>query len=234
MNPGTRPPSSVLVRPHTKQPQSDVAEARAKHGGGAFDMQSVAAILILVVHQVPDHLRLVLRRQDLVYAAADVAGDDHPWHQEHGAAVVAGPVAIVLLQVLKEIDAVADCGPHSLLWDRPPLRQLGFLHGRLALAACQALQPQQLIRAVVVLMPIRCILPPEPLHILTLRRRAVVLPEHPHLPALIAVERAESGDAAITGSLQAPHPGRGRWITVNETPCSCAPLQIDLLFEVRK
>jgi trimethylamine:corrinoid methyltransferase-like protein len=71
-------------------------------------VQAEAAVLVLVVAQVAHHLLLRLRAQHGVQGARSVQGDDQAGHEEHRAAVVAWPVAVVLLQALVETDGALE------------------------------------------------------------------------------------------------------------------------------
>ena len=77
-----------------------VLEGAAHHGGGTLKVQADAAILVLVVLEVADHLALVLGREHSIQHPSDVAGDEQARHEEHGPPVVCRKVACVHLQAL--------------------------------------------------------------------------------------------------------------------------------------
>jgi hypothetical protein len=81
---------------------SVVPERSAEHGGLALDVETIAAVPVLVVAYVAQHLCLVLRREHLLQAPGHIAGDDQAGHQKHGASIVARPVPVRLLQLLVE------------------------------------------------------------------------------------------------------------------------------------
>jgi hypothetical protein len=67
-----------------------------------------------VVAEVADDFLAVRRRQHRVHHAGDVAHDDQARHEKHGAAVVAGEVAVIRLQRLVEAQAGAHHVAHGV------------------------------------------------------------------------------------------------------------------------
>ena len=61
-------------------------------------MQPVAAVTVLVVYQVPRHLVTVAGTQYTLQLAGRVQRYDHARHQEHGPAVVPGPMPVICLR----------------------------------------------------------------------------------------------------------------------------------------
>ena len=99
-DPAPRARAPLVLRLQPEDPHADVVEHGAEHRRVALDVQAEAAVVgVLVQRQVPESFfRVVLRGEDLLQHARDVAGDQHPGQQEHGPAVVPGPVAVGLLQ----------------------------------------------------------------------------------------------------------------------------------------
>ena len=92
--------------------QSDVAEHRAEHRGVALDVQAVAAVLVLVVAEVPAHLRARRGGEDVVELFHHVQRDHEAREQEHRPAVIARPVPVLVLQALEEVHARAQALVH--------------------------------------------------------------------------------------------------------------------------
>ena len=86
-----------------QQTQRDVVEHGAEHRRRGLDVEAVAAVGTLVREQVLDHLEAGLRWQ---VGARGVAREDRAGHQEHGAAVVAGDVSVLGLDMLEVLGAL--------------------------------------------------------------------------------------------------------------------------------
>ena len=96
--------ADVIQRPQSQGASNISTEAlallqsSAKHGRRTLNVQTPAAIFILVILQIPDHFLLMMARKHSFQRASNVACDDQSGHQEHGTAIVTSPMTIWLLQ----------------------------------------------------------------------------------------------------------------------------------------
>ena len=143
-----------------QEPERDVRQDGAEHGGVALDVQAVAPVGVLLVAQVPRHLRHPGVPQHGAHGSRYVTGDDKAGHEEHRATVVPGPVAVLHLELLVEVQAArhrlikvvsVDWRALVLLFGRrcrPLLLPLLPHAHNVHVVRAALLDPQQLVRAV--------------------------------------------------------------------------------------
>lgn len=87
-------------------------KAGSEHGGCTLDVETKAAILVLVVAQVPEHFMLVAGCEGSIENSCHIAPNNHPWHQKHRAPVVAREVPVIHLEHGVEVNARLHVGQH--------------------------------------------------------------------------------------------------------------------------
>lgn len=98
--------AGLIICPDAKQAHGYVVQRRPLHGGGAFNVKTPAAVVVLMQLQVSDHFAaivLVERSRSfptLVETPHDVERNHETRQEEHGPTVVASPVAVLALDRL--------------------------------------------------------------------------------------------------------------------------------------
>jgi hypothetical protein len=80
-------------------------------------MEAIAAVFSLVVFEVADDFGLVMGGEDGIETSCGVKSNDQAWEEEHGATIIARPVAIRGLEGFIEREAVAEGGGDCVGWE---------------------------------------------------------------------------------------------------------------------
>jgi hypothetical protein len=83
----------------------------------ALYVEAIAAVFSLVVFEVADDFGLVIGREDGIETSCGVEANDQAWEEEHGATIIARPVAVGGLEGFVEREAVAEGGGDGVRWE---------------------------------------------------------------------------------------------------------------------
>mmetsp|Transcript_11842 Transcript_11842/g.44085 ORF Transcript_11842/g.44085 Transcript_11842/m.44085 type:complete len:269 (+) Transcript_11842:2484-3290(+) len=122
--PDVLPPSDAgrVFRRDAQEAEGHVVEDRPKHGRRSLDVRSPASVALLVAANVSNEAVLVI---PLHRSVRDVERANQPRQEEVRTAIVSGPVAVLALQHLIVLDALArgvkrGCGHLVLVWVPAP------------------------------------------------------------------------------------------------------------------
>ena len=105
-----------MLGQQAEQTECDVVHDCAELCGRCLDVQAPAAVVVLMVEQILDHL-VALGLRPLLQHARHIAHDQRARQQKHRTAIVARPMPVVILQVREVVDG-GHVGLHTVCRER--------------------------------------------------------------------------------------------------------------------